>query len=209
VVRRGVASRRRSTAGRARRARRGRARRRPRRLISRARAAASCARLPAASREPETRATRGFPEKRLKGLEPSTFCMASRRSSQLSYSRTRGEYSPAGGDGRRAGTPRRHGGSGARAATLRTPHGAVAEWLRSGLQSRSHRFDSGRRLSPPRRPPAAVPRYGPTAPRPAARRARPGTCPPSAPPSSARAPRRRGTRRAARRRSPRAARSRG
>jgi hypothetical protein len=26
-------------------------------------------------------------EKRLKGLEPSTFCMASRRSSQLSYSR--------------------------------------------------------------------------------------------------------------------------
>jgi hypothetical protein len=28
--------------------------------------------------------------KRLKGLEPSTFCMASRRSSQLSYSRTRG-----------------------------------------------------------------------------------------------------------------------
>ncbi len=31
--------------------------------------------------------------KRLKGLEPSTFCMASRRSSQLSYSRTRAEYS--------------------------------------------------------------------------------------------------------------------
>jgi hypothetical protein len=29
----------------------------------------------------------GFHEKRLKGLEPSTFCMASRRSSQLSYSR--------------------------------------------------------------------------------------------------------------------------
>src|SRR3712207_6721933 len=27
-------------------------------------------------------------------------------------------------------------------------HGAVAEWLRSGLQSRLHRFDSGRRLSP-------------------------------------------------------------
>ena len=26
-------------------------------------------------------------KKRLKGLEPSTFCMASRRSSQLSYSR--------------------------------------------------------------------------------------------------------------------------
>jgi hypothetical protein len=29
----------------------------------------------------------GFSDKRLKGLEPSTFCMASRRSSQLSYSR--------------------------------------------------------------------------------------------------------------------------
>ena len=31
----------------------------------------------------------------MKGLEPSTFCMASRRSSQLSYIRARGEYSPA------------------------------------------------------------------------------------------------------------------
>ena len=29
---------------------------------------------------------------RLKGLEPSTFCMASRRSSQLSYSREKREY---------------------------------------------------------------------------------------------------------------------
>src|SRR5206468_4594106 len=28
--------------------------------------------------------------------------------------------------------------------------GAVAEWLRSGLQSRLHRFDSGRRLSGPK-----------------------------------------------------------
>src|SRR6476661_4038252 len=36
---------------------------------------------------------RGFRSKRLKGLEPSTFCMASRRSSQLSYSRKWGEYS--------------------------------------------------------------------------------------------------------------------
>ena len=32
----------------------------------------------------------GFYEERLKGLEPSTFCMASRRSSQLSYSRATG-----------------------------------------------------------------------------------------------------------------------
>jgi hypothetical protein len=29
------------------------------------------------------------------GLEPTTFCMASRRSSQLSYIRTRPQYSPA------------------------------------------------------------------------------------------------------------------
>ena len=31
--------------------------------------------------------------KRLKGFEPSTFCMASRRSSQLSYSRIAGHSS--------------------------------------------------------------------------------------------------------------------
>jgi hypothetical protein len=30
---------------------------------------------------------RGFFEKRMMGLEPTTFCMASRRSSQLSYIR--------------------------------------------------------------------------------------------------------------------------
>src|ERR1700761_3457403 len=35
---------------------------------------------------------RGLFWKRLKGLEPSTFCMASRRSSQLSYSREGAEY---------------------------------------------------------------------------------------------------------------------
>jgi hypothetical protein len=32
---------------------------------------------------------RGFAKKRLMGFEPTTFCMASRRSSQLSYSRTK------------------------------------------------------------------------------------------------------------------------
>ena len=32
-----------------------------------------------------------FREERVKGLEPSTFCMASRRSSQLSYTREAGE----------------------------------------------------------------------------------------------------------------------
>ena len=31
--------------------------------------------------------------KRMMGLEPTTFCMASRRSSQLSYIRVGGEYS--------------------------------------------------------------------------------------------------------------------
>jgi hypothetical protein len=31
----------------------------------------------------------GLLEERMKGLEPSTFCMASRRSSQLSYIRVR------------------------------------------------------------------------------------------------------------------------
>src|ERR1700751_2952445 len=33
--------------------------------------------------------------KRMMGLEPPTFCMASRRSSQLSYIRVGGQYSPA------------------------------------------------------------------------------------------------------------------
>jgi hypothetical protein len=33
---------------------------------------------------------RGFQGKRLMGFEPTTFCMASRRSSQLSYSRASG-----------------------------------------------------------------------------------------------------------------------
>src|ERR1041385_9234103 len=37
--------------------------------------------------------------KRLKGLEPSTFCMASRRSSQLSYSRTARRSSISAGPG--------------------------------------------------------------------------------------------------------------
>ena len=43
------------------------------------------------------------------GLEPTTFCMASRRSSQLSYIRERGQYSPAPGvpsSARQAAPPR-------------------------------------------------------------------------------------------------------
>jgi hypothetical protein len=38
----------------------------------------------------KTPTSAGVPKKRMKGLEPSTFCMASRRSSQLSYIRMRG-----------------------------------------------------------------------------------------------------------------------
>jgi hypothetical protein len=46
-----------------------------------------------------TRAMKNSPfpagsEERMKGLEPSTFCMASRRSSQLSYIREATDYSP-------------------------------------------------------------------------------------------------------------------
>ena len=37
--------------------------------------------------EPEPVTCRAFSGKRLMGFEPTTFCMASRRSSQLSYSR--------------------------------------------------------------------------------------------------------------------------
>ena len=44
-------------------------------------------------RNEKTPPERGFSRKRLKGFEPSTFCMASRRSSQLSYSRVAGDSS--------------------------------------------------------------------------------------------------------------------
>jgi hypothetical protein len=40
----------------------------------------------------------GIAKKRLKGFEPSTFCMASRRSSQLSYSRKGGILAARAGD---------------------------------------------------------------------------------------------------------------
>jgi hypothetical protein len=43
--------------------------------------------------------------KRLKGFEPSTFCMASRRSSQLSYSRRPAEYSRGPGPGYASASP--------------------------------------------------------------------------------------------------------
>ena len=44
-------------------------------------------RVPAMQRTTENPARAGLSEERMKGLEPSTFCMASRRSSQLSYIR--------------------------------------------------------------------------------------------------------------------------
>jgi hypothetical protein len=47
----------------------------------------SLPKAPTTERLQKTPDYRGFCGKRLKGLEPSTFCMASRRSSQLSYSR--------------------------------------------------------------------------------------------------------------------------
>src|SRR3954463_16579743 len=45
------------------------------------------ARDPSQPRKHKRPANAGLLRERLKGLEPSTFCMASRRSSQLSYSR--------------------------------------------------------------------------------------------------------------------------
>src|SRR3954447_9530866 len=69
----------------------------------------------------------GLSPKRLKGLEPSTFCMASRRSSQLSYSRAGEEHSngsvalsassgdrAAGPEALQVGVDRAGGGGGAR-----------------------------------------------------------------------------------------------
>ena len=44
--------------------------------------------LTACTAVPRTRDNRLAMRKRLMGFEPTTFCMASRRSSQLSYSRT-------------------------------------------------------------------------------------------------------------------------
>src|SRR3954469_18283753 len=48
---------------------------------------------------------------------------------------------------RRRATAARADASRAEQLPSRQLPGAVAEWLRSGLQSRVHRFDSGRRLS--------------------------------------------------------------
>ncbi len=107
--------------------------------------------------------------------------MASRRSSQLSYIRASGEYTrrkaPARGGENRSRRPRDRPGRVGEAdrwldhvaappcrgqpagppeiswrdASL-LGRGDVAEWLRGGLQSRLHRFDSGRRLERDRAP---------------------------------------------------------
>jgi hypothetical protein len=45
----------------------------------------------ATRRKEKPRRRRGFPMERVMGLEPTTFCMASRRSSQLSYTRPAAE----------------------------------------------------------------------------------------------------------------------
>ncbi len=45
-------------------------------------------------RRNQTAHMQGIRGKRLMGFEPTTFCMASRRSSQLSYSRAKGDSSP-------------------------------------------------------------------------------------------------------------------
>jgi hypothetical protein len=52
--------------------------------------------VPGSRAEPNPPTCRTFSKKRLMGFEPTTFCMASRRSSQLSYSRT-GRDSSCGG----------------------------------------------------------------------------------------------------------------
>jgi hypothetical protein len=46
--------------------------------------------VPVSPAKTELPICRGFLVKRLMGFEPTTFCMASRRSSQLSYSRIEG-----------------------------------------------------------------------------------------------------------------------
>jgi hypothetical protein len=83
------------------------------------------------------------------GLEPTTFCMASRRSSQLSYIRNGPEYS-LGGPGL-PGHRRQPNHPAAKAvertdANLRASGATWRSGLRGGLQSPLHRFDSGRRL---------------------------------------------------------------
>jgi hypothetical protein len=62
-----------------------------------------------------------FTAKRMMGLEPTTFCMASRRSSQLSYIRARAKYSPAFGPNRGAWTDGVTANLGTLAACGRTP----------------------------------------------------------------------------------------
>ena len=58
------------------------------RATSLSRIARTCG-APGECKNAESPANAGLSGERLMGFEPTTFCMASRRSSQLSYSRTR------------------------------------------------------------------------------------------------------------------------
>ena len=94
--------------------------------------------------------------KRLKGLEPSTFCMASRRSSQLSYSRTRAESTstrraegePGASLARHAGVRRRT--PRAMAGQTEGPRRAGPPAGRSGSAARALRGRERRRPARPR-----------------------------------------------------------
>ncbi len=85
--------------------------------------------------------SRGLRNKRLKGLEPSTFCMASRRSSQLSYSRRSvlGEHSE--GVSR---VTRRRGWRCTRACTRRAS-AVISTWRSGEGEGRPTEVNRGRR----------------------------------------------------------------
>ena len=134
----------------------------------------------------------GFREKRLIGFEPTTFCMASRRSSQLSYSRTgrafyprkREPWPPAarscaiavprdGSDPRGRSRPsrRRTGGTGRTKPKpgLPDPSGSASA---GKMKTKAARRDPDNRQRPDRRLPArsrGLPRTAPTKPAPTSR----------------------------------------
>jgi hypothetical protein len=111
---------------------------------------------------------RGFEAKRLKGFEPSTFCMASRRSSQLSYSRVEGDSSLVARFPASALKRQRDRGIASRAVSLPVPaiqapdqtqlrygrnivvgHNAVGQIMRElGLKGASNQEAAKGRLSP-------------------------------------------------------------
>ena len=75
------------------------------------------------------------------GLEPTTFCMASRRSSQLSYIRRGPEYSPRSGSAEDAPLTlpsRRHGGVAYAGACKALYTGSIPVVASSGMSSSGH-----------------------------------------------------------------------